>query len=155
MVLNDLPLPWTTSASQLGIGLLFVFPVWLSGVRIFKGLRVHLLHGVCHTVVFYFSGYTLHYAVHGIPEGGGGEGGGARVFVVIHGHGRSLEHARKQDDNSIERFFVKGVAAEQLSITAAVLVGNHAPRTVPKMAQERDPTLLRRHSFVYRLLYCT
>lgn len=33
LVLNHLPLPWTTSVAQLGIGLLFVFPVWLSGIR--------------------------------------------------------------------------------------------------------------------------
>ena len=31
-VITSLPLPWTTAVSQLGIGLLLVFPGWLSGV---------------------------------------------------------------------------------------------------------------------------
>lgn len=33
-ILNTLPLPWTTAGVQLGIGVLFVVPVWLFGVRI-------------------------------------------------------------------------------------------------------------------------
>jgi solute carrier family 35 protein E1 len=33
MALNNLPLPWTMASLQLGIGLLYVFPVWLLGLR--------------------------------------------------------------------------------------------------------------------------
>uniref|UniRef100_A0A7S1XYR7 Sugar phosphate transporter domain-containing protein n=1 Tax=Phaeomonas parva TaxID=124430 RepID=A0A7S1XYR7_9STRA len=55
-VLNALPLPWTISAAQLGIGLLYVFPVWLlklggrkAPVLTMENVKTLMPIATCHT----------------------------------------------------------------------------------------------------------
>jgi solute carrier family 35, member E1 len=53
-ILNAVPLPWTMATAQLGIGLLYVIPVWLLRLRPAPRVSVDQVKGLtkiaaCHT----------------------------------------------------------------------------------------------------------